>query len=106
MCSARPPAPHEHRLKHRLDAMTPSLYSAERALPNLCLLIYALAAAVGPFAGGMWSALGIGGAILMYFGTWAIERKPPIPGANVLALVALTVVTILLLNLHPDYPSF
>lgn len=83
--------------------MNSSLYFIERSLPYLCLLIYVLAAAVGTFAGGLWAALGIGGAILMFLGTWISLRKTPSLDFTLVVFVGLIIGTIALLYFDAQY---
>jgi hypothetical protein len=64
-----------------------------RALPLLCIAVYAVASSIGIFTGGLWAALGIGLGILMFVGVWAMDGKMPLPAKHmaILTLVTLTI---------------
>jgi O-antigen ligase len=62
--------------------------SLERFLPVLCLFLYAAAATLGAFTGGLWAALGIGGAALLFIGVGIADKIMPFPPKN-LALFVL-----------------
>src|SRR6185437_9360075 len=64
-----------------------------RRLPDVCLLLYILAATLGAFTGGIWASFGIGGALILFLGTWAIEKRIPWPERQLglFALVALEI---------------
>src|SRR6185437_16423698 len=64
-----------------------------RRLPDVCLLLYILAATLGAFTGGIWASFGIGGALILFLGTWAIEKRIPWPERQLglFALVALAI---------------
>jgi O-antigen ligase len=50
--------------------------------PVFCTLIYILAVTLGAFTGGAWASLGIGGAVLLFFGLWAVDKTMPLPPKN------------------------
>jgi hypothetical protein len=51
--------------------------------------IYILAVTVGAFAGGLWAALGIGGALIVFVVVWRTRRQLP-PFDRTLALFVLS----------------
>lgn len=62
-----------------------------RRLPDFCFLVFAAAASIGAFHGGMWGGLGIGFALILFLAVWGVERACPWPDAGVagFALFAL-----------------
>lgn len=76
-----------------------------RLLPLLAITLYVAALTVGSFTGGLWAALGIGGALLMYVGTWIAQHKLPRVDPTITLFVFVFVIIVALLNLYAVSPS-
>ena len=54
----------------------------QRTLPLLMVFVYGLAVSLGAFTGGLWAALGIGGAVLLFLSVGALDGKAPVPAKS------------------------
>jgi O-antigen ligase len=76
----------------------------QRFLPPFTLLIYSVAATVGAFAGGLWAALAIGMAFLLFLGTSCIDEKWSMPERQISVLAILALMGIAALNVQSVEP--
>lgn len=61
-------------------------------LEVFCTFIYVVAVTLGAFTGGLWAALGIGLALVLFFCVWIGDKKmPELPGTFTLFVVAALV---------------
>ncbi len=61
-----------------------------KALRGFLIFLYVVAVTAGAFTGGVWGSLGIGGGLILYFGTALADRKLPMPPAQLGLFVVLT----------------
>ncbi len=62
----------------------------QRFLSAFCIALYVAAVTVGAFTGGVWGLLGIGGGLILYFGTALLDRKAPLLPKKLGLFVLLT----------------
>lgn len=77
----------------------------DRYLPDFCFLIFALAATIGAFTGGIWAAFGIGLSLIAFIAVWLIERRMPKPDIALLYFILAFLAACALLNLHSWQPK-
>ena len=61
--------------------------NSKKYLSTLCIFLYAVTASIGAFTGGLWAALGIGLAVILFAGMWAVDKKPSLPSRDFTWLV-------------------
>ena len=75
-----------------------------RVLSILTLLVFVVLGTFGAFSGGMWGGVGIGLAIILYLGTFVLDRRWPQVPREFLLLALGTLGVIVLLNLGSSNP--
>lgn len=74
-------------------------------VPFLAALLFTLSATLGVFAGGLWAAFGIGGAVLLYGAvTWQDKTLPRLP-VTLLSFLGVCIAVLAVLNLFSAYPG-
>ena len=66
----------------------------ERQLPNFTLLLYVIAVTIGALEGGLWAALGIGGATILFAALCALGKNIPRPPNDLAALAMAFFLTV------------
>lgn len=76
-----------------------------RHLPHFSLAIFILTVTAGTFNGGVWAALGIGFALVMFICVWWIEKRISRPDQQLLLLILLMLAICAALNLQSSQPK-
>ncbi len=82
-----------------------SCFFSNAVLPSFALALYVVAATAGAFLGGLWAALGIGGALLLFVGFWAVDKKMPLPQTDFAFLAFGTLWVAAILNFQSSQPD-
>ena len=69
------------------------------------IAIYVVAVTVGAFAGGLWSLLGIGGALLTFAILWRVRRQAPRLDRTLTLFIVASLGVVAILNLRSSSPA-